>query len=105
MTFCYPFYREFQTETSLFQKELINVLCILICHGNDKSFNVNSVFTKLMVGKYYCFYCVSWFMWSIKFTLFSSFFSQQAIDSEVKAGAVPSVTVKVRCLTLTVAFE
>lgn len=37
--------------------------------------------------------------------LFSSFSSQQAIDSKVKAGAVPSVTVKVRCLTQTVAFE
>lgn len=75
MTFCYPFCREFQTETSFFQKELINVLCVLICHRNDKSFNVNSVFTKLMVGKYYGFYCVSWFMWNIKFTVFIFFFT------------------------------
>uniref|UniRef100_H0Z4G5 Bardet-Biedl syndrome 9 n=1 Tax=Taeniopygia guttata TaxID=59729 RepID=H0Z4G5_TAEGU len=44
-----------------------SVLCILICHRNDKSFHVNSVFINLM----------------------------QAIDSEVKAGAVPSVTVKI----------
>lgn len=42
-------------------------------------------------------------MCNIEFTLFSSFSSQKAIDSEVKAEVVPSVTVKVLCLTQTIA--
>lgn len=50
------------------------ILCILICYRNVKSFNVNSVFTKSMIGKSYCLYCVFLFMWNIEFTLFPSFF-------------------------------
>lgn len=39
------------------------------------------------------------------FAPFSSFSSQQAIDSEVRAEAVPSVTVKVLCLAQTVTLK
>lgn len=100
MSYFYPFCWQFRTGFT-FSGAQKCILCILVCRQNDKSFTVISLFAVLMIGKQYYIYCVHSFMHNTEF-LFSSFSSQQAIDSEIKAEVVPSVTVKVLCLTQTI---